>query len=137
MLKELKKFNPIEYKRERGKQVSYINECCVRFMQQSAMGTHPTEMGLTTKEALEISRHLKKNGVDFPTNNNEWGATPMERKVSCALGTGDVSRKAAAEALGITFEDLRRHMTNMRKRKPPYFLPEIPRGRYAPSKTNR
>ena len=104
-------------------------------MQQTAMGTHPTEIGLTTREALEISRYLKRNGVDFPTSNKEWGATPMERRVSCALGNGEVSRKAAAEALGIMFEDLRQHMTNMRRKK--YPLPETPRGKYAPSKRDR
>lgn len=131
----LKEIDPIEYGYENGKQVSYVHECFTRFMQQTAMGIHPTEMGLTTREALKIARYLKKNGVDFPTSTKEWGATPMERAVSCALGNGEVSRKAAAEALKITFEDLRTHMTNMRKKG--YPLPKIPRGKYAPSKIKK
>ncbi len=138
MLFMLKEVDPIGHATSpQGEPVSYVKECFAQFIQQVAIGTPPEKMGLTTRQALKTTRFLKAKGIDVPTNNAEWGATPMERRIAYVLGSGDVTQKQAARVLGITHEDVRAHLKNMRKPDRTYPLPGIPRAKWTSSFTKR
>lgn len=116
-----------------GNSQTYISECFVRFIQEKAIGTRPEKMGLSSGDALKILRFLKKNGVDVPLDNKDWGATPVQRQIVSALGDGNVTQKQAAEALGISGEHIRTELSIMRKNN--YNFPNPPRANREPRPT--